>query len=181
MLDARRVNGPDNPQAAGKALVQYEDALKLISDPKDRSHHLADAAEAARIAGENGKASGYATELLRLAGELPQDWNYGNAIHDGNRILGHVALADGDVDTAKACLLRAGATPGSPQLNSFGPDLSLADALLKREERLTVIEYLQSCSRFWRGHSDALNNWIAQIRAGQTPRLHAFLARRAHS
>jgi hypothetical protein len=59
--------------------------------------------------------------------------------------------------------------------------MSLADALLKRGERDTVVEYLQQCSRFWKGRSEALNGWMAQIRSGQTPQLNRFLARRGGS
>ena len=181
MLDARRLNGPDSPEAATKALAQYEIAINLMQDKRERSYSLPQTAEAARIAGEDRKASDYATEMLRLAEELPRDWNYGNAIHDGHRVLGHVALNQGDTETAKAHLLSAGATPGSPQLNSFGPELTLAQALLDRGERDTVAEYLQNCSRFWQGRSKALNDWIAQIRAGESPRLNRFMARRSSS
>jgi tetratricopeptide (TPR) repeat protein len=181
MLDSRRLNESDNPEAATKALAQYEIAITLIQDKRERSYSLPQTAEAARLAGEDRKASDYATEMLRLAGELPRDWNYGNAIHDGHRILGHVALNQGDTETAKAHLLSAGATPGSPQLNSFGPELTLAQALLDRGERDTVAEYLQNCSRFWQGRSKALNNWIAQIRAGESPRLNRFMARPSSS
>ncbi len=181
MLDARRLNGSDNPEAATKALDQYEVGINVTQGKQERSYYLAQAAEAARIAGDDSKASEYATELLRLAEEVPRDWNYGNAIHEGHGILGHVALNQGDTEAAKAHLLSAGATPGSPQLNSFGPELTLAQALLDRGERDTVAEYLQNCSRFWQDRSKALNDWITQIRAGESPRLNRFMARRSSS
>jgi len=38
-------------------------------------------------------------------------------------------LKEGKVEDAKHYLLEAGKTPGSPQLNSFGPDMSLAEEL----------------------------------------------------
>lgn len=181
MLDASRPDGSHNPEAAKKALDQYEIAISETQDKKTKGYSLGRTADAARIAGEDRKASDYATDLLRLAEELPRDWNYGNAIHEGHRVLGHVALDDGDVEAAKAHLLKAGETPGSPQLNSFGPDLSLAQALLERGERDTVAQYLQSCSRFWLGRSEALESWIALINAGKTPRLNRFLAGRSPS
>jgi hypothetical protein len=61
------------------------------------------------------------------------------------------------------------------------PDLSLSDALLKRGERDAVAEYLQNCSRFWQGRSKVLEDWIAQIRSGKSPRLNRFMARRSSS
>lgn len=164
--------------AAAQAVQLLEDALADTEGQQKRYHVLPQLAEAARRAGEDQKARNYAEELLALAVQLPQDWNYGNAIHEGNRVLGHVALRSGDIDSAKSFLLKAGDTPGSPQLNTFGPSLTLAAELLAKGERETVLQYLRSCSRFWRGSkSDALNRWIAEIEAGATPQLHRFRRR----
>jgi hypothetical protein len=51
---------------------------------------------------------------------------YGNAIQDGNIVLCRIALLDGKVEAAKVSLKEAGKTPGSPQLGSFGPNMSPA-------------------------------------------------------
>jgi hypothetical protein len=77
------------------------------------------------------------------------DWNYGNAIHNGNQVLGLIRLRQGDVEGAKAYLLAAGISPGSPQLDSFGPNMMLARELLERNERLVVTEYVDLIARFW--------------------------------
>ena len=94
-------------------------------------------------------AEKFANELLLLSGTLPRDWNYGNAIHDGNEILGMVALKKGDVDQAKNFLIKAGSTPGSPQLNSFGPRMLLPRQLLLMGEHNVVEQYLELVSVFW--------------------------------
>jgi TonB family protein len=86
-----------------------------------RFYELAQLAKAAMEAGAGDKAKVYAAELLQMAPQFPRDWNYGNAIHDGNMILGQVALRQGNVTLARQYLLEAGKTGGSPQLNSFGP------------------------------------------------------------
>jgi hypothetical protein len=177
MLAARRP-GTDARDAARRALEEYESALGLIKDEKKRYYGLADVAEAARLAGSNEKARDYANELLRLAEQLPRDWNYGNAVHEGHRVLGHLELAAGDVEAARKHLLEAGATPGSPSLDSFGPELTLASDLLEKGEREAVVEYLQRVSRFWKGREEALEEWIILIRAGKTPELNRFLAGR---
>ena len=83
----------------------------MIQTRLDSKHVLA-----ALLAAEDGKAYGYASRALQGAEEQSRDWNYGNAIHDGHRILGHVALRQGDTEVAKAHLRSAGTTPGSPQL-----------------------------------------------------------------
>ena len=69
--------------------------------------------------GETDKAKTYAETLLKQAESFRDDWNYGNAVHVANLVLGHIALDSGDVDEAKRFLLEAGKTPGSPQLNTF--------------------------------------------------------------
>jgi tetratricopeptide (TPR) repeat protein len=178
MLAARRP-GAEARDSARKALEEYESALSLIKDETKRYYSLADVAESARLAGSDEKAREYASELLRRAEELPRDWNYGNAVHEGHRILGHLELKAGEVEAAKKHLLEAGATPGSPSLDSFGPELTLASELLAKGERDAVVEYLQRISRFWKGREDALEDWIILIRAGKTPELDRFRAHRS--
>jgi hypothetical protein len=75
------------------------------------------------------------------------------------------------VAEAKARLLKAGATPGSPVLNSFGPELTLGRDLLEKGERETVLQYLELCSRFWKSSRSDLKRVIAQIRGGKAPDL----------
>ena len=82
-------------------------------------------------------------------------------------MLGQVALLKGDVERAVQHLLRAGHTPGSPQLGSFGPSMKLALALLEKDRKKAVIEYLNLCGKFWKkARTDA---WIRVIEEGGTP------------
>lgn len=175
-LQARRPDKTD-PAAAKKALEQYEAALGAGSP---RSEVLANAAECALWAGEDTKATEYASELLRPVGD-PTGKPDGDAIHEGHRILGHVALKAGDVEGARRHLLESAKTPGSPALNSFGPELTLAKELLAKGERQAVIQYLESLPRFWEGRQEAIDEWVILIRAGKTPDLDRFRARRASS
>ena len=94
-------------------------------------------------------AEKHSMELLELAQTLPRDWNYGNAIHTGNQILGLVSLNQGDMEKAKEYLLEAGSTPGSPQLGSYGPRMILARELLLRGERDVVLQYLDLVAVFY--------------------------------
>lgn len=128
-------------------------------------------AAAALQTGEMSAARSVAEELLKLAPDYRKNWNYGNAIYTGNAILGQVALAEGDVEAARRYLLAAGDTPGSPQLNSFGPDLALAQALLDRGENETVLTFLEKISKFWSMDRGKLDVWMKAIRAGKKPRL----------
>jgi hypothetical protein len=177
-MNASRSQSTPDTQDSKSALENYEAALKL-GDAEDRLSTLADASEAALNAGDTDKAREYARQVVDGAESLRGTWNYGNAIHDGHRILGHVALREGDVDAARTHLLESAKTPGSPQLNSFGPELTLARDLLAKGERDAVIQYLQSLRTFWKGSDAAIDNWIVLIRGGRTPDLHRFHAKRS--
>jgi hypothetical protein len=136
----------------------------------DRFYALADLAKAAFAAGDYNIAESHANELLKLAPEYPNDWNYGNAIFFGNMIIGRVALKrDNDVASAKAALMASANAKSSPQLASFGPNVSLADDLLKRGERETVIEFFTACNKIWTSHPEKLDSWIATVKGGGTP------------
>ncbi len=95
-------------------------------------------------------------------------WNYGNAIHKAHTILGLIYLARNDVVSARKQLLLAGETPGSPQLDTFGPSMILANELLKLNEGETVIQYFELCESFWK--KNILEDWIVSVEKGGIPR-----------
>ncbi len=92
----------------------------------------------------------FADQLTRAADAMsPDDWNYGNLIHHAHVIRGKAHLASGDLDLAATELRAASETPGSPQLDTFGPDFSLAWALLLAGRDDDVLHYLHGVARFW--------------------------------
>ncbi len=131
-----------------------------------------------------------AIELLNDAID-PADWSYGNAVFFGNMIRGQVALRRGGVAAARSWLLSSGHTPGSPQLDSFGPNMSLARDLLtgvaaipggdrravpparrkatSPDARETVLEFLDLCRAFWTLDQGRLQQWSEQVREGLVP------------
>ena len=106
----------------------------------------------------SGDLDGLSAFIVGLFEELADteatNWNYGNLIHDANILSGHLLYAQGRTGEAAAALVKAGSTPGSPQLNSFGPDLSLAWVLLKQGQEEAVLSYLKGVSGFWSPPSD---------------------------
>ncbi len=138
-------------------------------DKERRYYALSDLEHFALATGADDKAAAYANEWLSGARENPEDWSYGNAVHDGHVTLGLVALRRDDIATARRELLEAAQTPGSPQLNSFGPDMTLANELLKHGEREAVLEYLTLCRKFWKVGGSRLDSWSDAIRKGETP------------
>jgi len=162
--------GADHDRAAAtEALRWFERALEREPSPCC----LDDASEAALAAGELERARFLAERLVTQAEAVPATWSTGNAIYTGHSILGQVALHDGEIERAKEHLKLAGQTPGSPQLNSFGPELELADALLQRGEREAVVAFLRDVERFWSGRG-RIELWCHEIEVGQTPRLRRF-------
>lgn len=157
-------------EAGVKELVRLEKQT-AHADPLARFFALGKLAKAALQADEKEKARAYATELLKAAREHEDNWNFGNAIHDGHAVLGRLALKEGDLKAAKEHLLEAGKTPGSPQLASFGPDMTLARELLGKGETETVLQYLELCGKFWETGREKLALWTASLRRGETPDL----------
>lgn len=163
--------GMANSGPAKEALAEQERALELTTDPSRKTTMMDSMAETAFAAGDIEKARKYASALLESANK-GENWDLGNCIHTGNTILGRIALKEGDIAKAKQCLVAAGKCGGSPQLDSFGPDMTLASELLARGERETVIQYLELCGRFWK--KDATDKWIGEIKNGQTPQLNTM-------
>ena len=149
-------------EMAGRALAHYERAYTL-SDEESRNPLLTELAKTAFRAGRLEKAREYAESML---GVDQRDWNEGNRIHNGNLTLGRIALLENDIKEAKARLIAAGETPGSPQLNSFGPDMTLAKELLQRGESEVVLRYFSLCSRFWELGQEELQAWTAEVEEG---------------
>jgi thiol-disulfide isomerase/thioredoxin len=139
--------------------------------------------------------AGNDTEALQLGKALLQDnrdrtsWNYGNVVYDANQIMGLAALKHGKRSLAEHYLLAAGQTPGSPQLDSFGPDMKLAQALDAQGDTRVIPEFLDEVARFWAvppaneskqflplyaAHAKILNVWKTQLANGQRPSLDRF-------
>ena len=89
--------------------------------------------------------------------------------HFGHLILGRVALLEGNVEEAKFRLIAAGTIQGSPQLDSFGPDMSLAAELLEKGEKDVVLRYFELCAVFWELGKDNLVDWTALVTGDRMP------------
>jgi hypothetical protein len=151
------------------ALSMIREAVEKETDRHRRFYLLDDLATISFNAGDLVSAKAAARKVLSVAKNYKNDWNYGNAIYYGHSVLGRVALAEGEITSAKEHLLQAGATPGSPQLDSFGPPMELAQELLQRGERETVIQFLRLCQKFWK--RDTLNKWIEGLTNGESVNL----------
>ena len=154
---------------ASKSLVSYKKALASTSDSLARFGLTISIATAAVEAGNLMTAGKAAKSLLRRALQHKNSYQYGNGIHCGHVVLGKIAFAQNRLKTAVSQLMAAGRTPGSPQLNSFGPDFSLAQSLLAIGLRAEVLQYIRMVQRFWRNHDDVIDRWVSEIESRSNP------------
>ena len=160
---------------AAANLAKNEASLKTTTGQKETFYLTTKLATLALAAGETAKATSYSQSLLEQALLMQGDWNYGNAIHVANLVLGEIALNAGDVPSAKTHLLAAANIPGSPQLDSFGPNMRLANLLLAKDERDVVVQYFDLCARFCDRQFSQLEAWKAIVLKGGEPRFGANL------
>jgi len=156
------------PSSPREQLAALEKKTSGLSG-KDLFYQLADLAKKAFNAGETDKAGVYSKQLLQMARQYPRDWNHGNAIFYGNFVLGRIAIQRGSVKQAGQYLLAAGATAGSPQLDSFGPNMTLAKELLEKGRSEVVLQYFALCRKFWEDGRLKLDEWSSAVRGGEVP------------
>jgi hypothetical protein len=154
--------GCDRPSSGAQGLAGARTQI-------EKFYELGPAAKESFNAGKIEEARGYATNLMALIPRYKRDWNYGNAIQDANLVLGRIAVKEGRINDTKQFLLRAGASPGSPQMNSFGPNMSLAKDLIEKGERDAVLTYFGQCRIFWKLDAGKLNQWSQEVKAGKVP------------
>ena len=146
----------------------YENFLE-IDDLQKRYFAICSASKAAFMLGKFEVARELADETLVLSEEVPKCWNYGNCTYYANWVLGMLALEDNDVVLAKSYLIKAGNSKGSPQLNTFGPNMLLAKKLLRAGEKEAVLEFIDSIEKFWKSGDKWLPIWRKKIIAGEIP------------
>jgi Tol biopolymer transport system component len=160
---------PKDPRALEADADKAERALAATKDDDGRTYALARATQKNLEAGRLEKAEAFALELLERAARDPESGAGGKAFHAGHWVLGCIALQRGDVDAAKARLLKSGMTHGSPTLGSFGPNMRLARDLLQKGETEVVLEYFDLCRVFWELGADELDAWTLDVKAGRIP------------
>jgi tetratricopeptide (TPR) repeat protein len=143
--------------------------LAAAVDDDNAFTHLPSAAAAAFHLERFTEAKQFAERAFALAPAFKKNWNYGNAIHLGHTVLGLLALNAQDQSSAISELYESGQTPSSPQLNSFGPTMQLAKALLKLGHIEPVLAYLNQCHAFWEMGGTWLDLWERKIHEGHVP------------
>ena len=157
------------------------DAVRYPEAELRAFYDLADRTRSAYARNDMVAAKRLAQEYLLAAPRFPCDWNYGNAMHNANSVLGLVALQEGDRALAVRHLLASGLSRGSPQLDSFGPSLLLAKRLAEVGEFEAVAAYVRSIRRFWEAEDTTIlgfvglrnpqpmSSWLEQLASRNVP------------
>lgn len=151
--------------ASAKAVVYLEEAYGMMVNEDMRFSMLNNLAKLSFEAGDAAKAEKYARELLDTASGKQEHWNYWNAVFDGNLVLGRIALAGGKTKEAREFLMKSAEIAGSPQLSTFGPNLTLAKDLFEKGEKDAVLKFFKRFSMFWKGAEP----FIEAIQKGEPP------------
>lgn len=152
--------------------------LKAAASELDRFYALGDAALWSVDVGKLDDAERYANELLVLNTKTGRDWNIGNAIHKAHSTLGRVAIKRGDVTEGERQLGLAASSKGSPQMDTFGPNMSLPRDLLatrKASAKAAVLAYFDYLPTFWTMDNGAIRVWRSDVENDRTPNFGAHL------
>ncbi len=150
-LKAQKFGTPDDQRQpfAREALKYYEKSLALNGMPKIYVLGAETVlAQVAFQAGDLEKARTYATNRLNSV-RTEEGWQYGNAVHHMNVILGRIALRKGNRELAKHHLLESGKAPSSLWLVFTGPNFKFAGELLEKGEQSIVLDYLELVGDLW--------------------------------
>lgn len=164
---------------------------------EDKFYRLTRSAPQKYMDGDKVAATEQANELLAMAPSFRQSWNFGNAVHAAHLVLGRIAADAGQMAEAKRHLfesvsslpytfeqgkqqpweepIRKRPYRASPQMDTFGPDMSLALVLLNKGEKEAVLKYFELCGKFWSMGDKHLERWRANIQAGEIPEFRANL------
>jgi hypothetical protein len=175
LAQLHRLNAASGDVAEARLALSLMERANEMSAGINQAAALTELPALAFDAGDVQKARAYAELLLGEATSQQGSWNHGNAVHKGNLILGRIAVVEGRMSDAVTFLRAAGATPGSPQLNSFGPNMTLAKDLLERGQRDAVLAYFEACRVFWKMGGRRLDAWQQDVEAGRIPNFGANL------
>jgi hypothetical protein len=158
-----------DPQSPKQRLRLALSKLAEADAPEKRFYALGAAAKESFAAGKIEDAQKYAQELMTLLPSFQASRDYGNAISDANLVLGRIAVHNGNIEDAKRYLITAGESPVTPQLENYGPNMSLAKDLLLKGERQVVLDYFEQCRTSWINDGGRLGQWSQQVTAGKVP------------
>ena len=113
-----------------------------------------------------------ANDIIRIysSADIPKFFRTrGRGLYCAYSIFGMHAISNGELDVAGQWLLKAGRTHPTPARSSFGPNMILANELLKRGENRPVLGFLNDCRSTWDLGLEKIALWTSKIEAGEHP------------
>jgi hypothetical protein len=172
-IDARFM--PDPPVNHADRAKAVRNKLAAAPDAYSRWVSVGSAAYWTAWTPAQDEAIALANETLALAPQYKQDWNYGNALHGAHSALGLIALRTNDRIAARKHLIASASTSGSPQMDTFGPNMGFAAEMIRAGEREAALEYFALCRKFWEMGQTKLSIWEQVVREGGEPKFGANL------
>jgi hypothetical protein len=167
--------GKGSPESSKQRLELALGRLAAADSAEKKFYALGAAAKESFAAGKIEDAQKYAQELMTLLPSFRNNREYGSAVSDANLVLGRIAVRDGNMEDAKRHLIAAGHSPMTPQLENYGPNMSLAKDLLAKGERQVVLDYFELCRKLWVNGGGQLDKWSQRVRDGKIPEFGANL------
>ena len=169
------------PKVPINAQAEYEKRLtklKAANSELDRYYAIGDVALWSVDVGKLDDAERLANEQLALIAKIGRDWNNGNAIHKAHSALGRVAIKRGDVAEGERQLALAATSKGSPQMDTYGPNMSLPRDLLATRQasaKAAVLAYFDHLPTFWTMDGGAIRVWRNDVENDREPNFGAHL------
>ncbi len=113
-----------------------------------------------------------ANEYALMVNKYIPSWDpisHNDVIYHSYMMQGLVALRNKNISAADHFLLKSGQTSGSAPLDSFGPNMMLAEQLLRNGQKAVVLQFLKECSTFWNAGPNPLQHWITEVKQGKQP------------
>lgn len=161
--------GKGGPESSKQRVQVALGKLAAADSPEQRFYALGAAAKESFAVGKIEDAQKYAQELMALLPSFHQNREYGGAMSDANLVLGRIAVRNGNMEDARRYLIVAGQIPTTPQLENYGPNMSLAKDLLAKGERQAVLDYFELCRKFWTNGGGQLDKWSQKVKDGKIP------------
>jgi hypothetical protein len=159
-----------------KAFESGERAILLLKKERSatrdskRAELLPQVAEVAIELKNYAKANSYAKELVLEFGDDIDEYEFKEAVHQGNTILGKIALRESNINKAKEYLLISiKAVLQSKKGYLSYPNLSLAKELLEKNEKDVVLEFLKLSEQLVGTDKVSLKKWQNEINNGKVP------------
>ncbi len=150
---------------------------KMPQDAKDRAIlDLQSNLEDALFKNDTARAVAFATQMQAMISELVSKHQFVNEYafnhYMVNDALGRAAFLRGDYQRASDYLQKAAEIPpginGIVRLDDFGPNLWLAEQLVRVGKYDVVVKFLQACKEgIWRNENDKADPWIAALQNGK--------------